>query len=133
MKLETMATTELARAEARLPRWMLALAALATIAALLAGQPRFAGGFVLGAGLALVNYFWLHQAVEHLMVAGTERLPRLLIVKFLLRYPILVGGVYLLYRTGWVSLPGLLAGLFVPVGGVLLESLVQIREGLRGQ
>jgi hypothetical protein len=108
---------------------MMALAGLAILAAFLAGQPRFAAGFVLGAGLALVNYFWLHQAVEHLMAAGAERLPRFLIAKFLLRYPLVIGGVYLLYRTGWVSLPGLLAGLFVPVGGVLVESLVQIRDG----
>jgi hypothetical protein len=131
VKPETMAATELRRAEARLPRWMMALGALTTFAALLAGQPRFAAGFVVGAGLALVNYSWLHQAIEHLMAAGTERLPRALIAKFLLRYPLLVGGVYLLYRTGWVSLPGFLLGLFVPVGGVLLESLVQIRDGLR--
>jgi hypothetical protein len=110
---------------------MMALAGLATLAALLAGHPSFAGGFVLGAAMALVNYFWLHQAVEHLMAAGTGRVPRLLIAKFLLRYPLLIGGVYLLYRTGWVSLPGFLVGLFVPVGGVLLESFVQIREGWR--
>jgi hypothetical protein len=126
-----MLTTGISRAEERLPRWMLALGALATIVAFVAGQPHFAAGFVLGAGLALVNYFWLHQAVEHLMATGEERLPRLLIAKFLLRYPLVIGGVYLLYRTGWVSVPGLLAGLFVPVGGVLLESFVQIREGLR--
>jgi hypothetical protein len=131
VKPETMAATDLRRAEARLPRWMMALAALVTLGALLAGQPRFAAGFVVGAGLALVNYFWLHQAVEHLMAAGTARLPRALIAKFVLRYPLLIGGVYLLYRTGWVSLPGLLAGLFIPVGGVLIESAVQIRDGLR--
>jgi hypothetical protein len=131
VKPETMAATEIKRAEARLPRWMMVLAALTTIAALLAGHPSFAAGFVLGAALALVNYFWLHQAVEQLMATGTERVPRALIAKFLLRYPLLVGGVYLLYRTGWVSLPGFLLGLFVPVGGVLFESVVQIRDGLR--
>ncbi len=109
----------------------MALAVLATIASLLAGHPSIAAGFVLGAAVALVNYFWLHQAVEHLMSAGSGRVPWLLIVKFLLRYPLLVGGVYLLYRTGWVSLYGFLAGLFVPVGGVLIESVIQIRDGLR--
>ena len=131
MKRETMPATEISRAEARLPRWMMALTALTAVAALFAGQPRFAAGFVLGAGLALVNYFWLHQAVENLMAARRERLPRLVIAKFALRYPLAIGGVYLIYRTGWVSLPGLLAGLFVPVGGVLVESVVQIRDGLR--
>ena len=122
---------EISQAEARLPRWMMALAGVTAVAALVAGHPQFAAGFVLGAGLALVNYFWLHQAVEHLMEAGTQRLPRVLIAKFLLRYPLVIGGAYLVYRTGWFSLPGLLAGLFIPVGGILLESLVQIREGLR--
>ncbi len=118
-------------AEARLPRWMVAVAALATVAALAAGQPRFAAGLILGAGLALVNYVWLHQAVEHLMSASQLRLPRLLIAKFILRYPLAFGGVYLLYRTGWVSVPGLFAGLFVPVGGVLIEAVLQLREGLQ--
>ncbi len=131
MKPDTMPATEIDRAEARLPRWMMALAALITVGALAMGRPRLAAGFVLGAGLALVNYFWLHQAVENLLAARRERLPRLVIVKFALRYPLALGGVYLIYRTGWVSLPGLLAGLFVPVGGVLLESVVQICDGWR--
>lgn len=120
------------QAEARLPRWMMAVAAGVALAALAAGEPRFAAGLVLGSGLALVNYFWLHQAVEHLMAAGQERLPRLVIAKFILRYPLAFGGVYLLYRTGWVSVAGLFTGLFVPVGGVLVEAVLQIREGLRG-
>ena len=102
-----------------------------TIAALAAGEARFAVGILLGAGLALVNYFWLHQAIEHLMRAGEVRAPRLLLVKFILRYPLAFGGVYFLYRTGWVSLPGLFAGLFVPVAGVVVEAALQIREGLR--
>jgi hypothetical protein len=122
---------EITRAEARLPRWMMVLTAMTAVVALFAGHPRFALAFTLGAGLALVNYFWLHQAVENLMVARRARLPRLVIAKFALRYPLAMGGVYLIYRTGWVSLPGLLAGLFVPAGGVLVESVVQIRDSLR--
>ena len=124
-------TTGMEAAEARLPRWMMASGGLATVVALAAGEPRFAAGLVLGAGLALVNYFWLHQAIGHLMRAGEERMPRFLVAKFILRYPLAFGGVYLLYRTGWVSLPGLFAGLFVPVAGVLAEAALQIREGLR--
>jgi hypothetical protein len=126
-----MPATDIHEAEARLPRWMAALAALATVAALSAGRPRFAGGFLLGAALALVNYFWLHQAVVHLMQAVAPSHPRALIAKFLLRYPLILGSIFLVHRTGWISLSGLLAGLFVPVGGVLLESLLQIRDGVR--
>ena len=128
---ETEAATDLAQAEGRLPRWMLGLATVAVIAALASGHLRFALGLVLGSALAILNYYWLHQAVEHLMSAGHGRPPRLLIAKFILRYPLAFGGVYLLYRTGWVSLLGLFAGLFVPVGGVFVEAALQIRNGLR--
>ena len=124
-------TTGLEAAEGRLLRWMVGAGVLATLVALAMGEPRFAAGIALGAVLALVNYYWLHQAVMHLMRAGEERLPRLLVVKFILRYPLAIGCVYLLYRTGWVSLPGLFAGLFVPVAGVVAEGALQIREGLR--
>ncbi len=111
---------------------MLALAALTATVALAVGHPGFAGGFALGAGLGLLNYFWLHQAVDSLMGARRDRPPWLVIAKFVLRYPLAFGGVYLIYRTGWVSLPGLFAGLFVPAGGVLVEAMLQIGEELRG-
>ena len=131
MKPETMPATEISRAEARLPRWMMALTALTAVAALFAGQPRFAAGFVLGAGLALVNYFWLHQALAALFAGGGARVPKRLVAKFVLRYPLVFAGTYLLYRTGWLPYQTFLAGLFVPVAGVLAEAVVQIREGLR--
>jgi len=131
VKLETMPAMEISQAEARLPRWMLALTVMTTTVALAVGFPVFAGGFVLGAALGLLNYFWLHQAVDSLMGARRDRPPWLVVAKFVLRYPLAFGGAYLIYRTGWVSLPGLFAGLFVPAGGILVEAVLQIGEGLR--
>jgi ATP synthase I subunit len=122
---------DLARAEARLPRWMFAAAALAvTLSGIVAGL-QFALGLALGAALAILNYFWLHQAIETLMRAGQQRVPRLVIAKFALRYPAALALLYLLYRTGWFSFPAILAGLFVPVAGVLIEAVVQLSSGWR--
>ena len=128
---EPVADRDMKRAEARLPKWMTALAALATLAVLGAGHARAAAGFALGATLAIVNYYWLHQAVETLFRVNSARVPRKVLVKFLLRYPLAVLAIYLVYRRDWLPLGAILAGLFVPVGGVLIEAMVQLKEGFR--
>lgn len=124
-------TADLAQAEARLPRWMAAWALGGAVGVLLAGQVRLAAGFEVGAMLAILNYLWLHQAIESLLAAGRARVPRMLVAKFVIRYPLALAAVYLFYRTGWLPFEAVLAGLFVPVGGVLTEAVVQIRAGLR--
>jgi hypothetical protein len=131
MQAETIQIRELARAEARLPRWMMACAIAGLLATLLRGQVRFAAGFALGAALAILNYYWLHQAVVALMAAGQSRLPKRLVAKFLIRYPLAFAGVLAFYWTGWLPFTAILAGFFVPVAGVLIEAVLQLREGLR--
>ncbi len=131
MQSERTQTADLAQAEARLPRWMAAWALAGGMGVLLAGQVRLAAGFAVGAMLALLNYLWLHQAIESLLAAGRVRVPRMLVAKLVIRYPLALAAVYLFYRTGWLPFAAVLAGLFVPVGGVLTEAIVQIREGLR--
>ncbi|HEV2351432.1 MAG TPA: ATP synthase subunit I [Terriglobia bacterium] len=122
---------ELVRAQARLPWVMVGLAAGVTISVTLAGHVLVGVGFTLGAALAILNFFWLHQAISVLFSSGATRPSRRVIAKFALRYPLAFGAVYLFYRTGWLPFPAILAGLFVPVGGVLIESLFQIWMGLR--
>ncbi len=122
---------DLARAEARLPRWMFVVAALGAVVAGIVAGLQFALGLSLGAALAILNYFWLHQAIETLMRAGQARVPRLVLLKVAVRYPVAIALLYLLYRSGWFSFPAILAGLFVPVAGVLIEGIVQIWAGWR--
>lgn len=124
-------TIELVQAETRLPRWMLGLGAAGVFAAWVLQGPRFAAGLALGAALAILNYYWLHQAVAALAAAGQARVPRLVVAKFVLRYPLAIAGLYLLYKTGWLPFAGILAGLFVPVAGVLTEAVVQLFLGWR--
>ena len=125
----TQGEADLVRAEARLPRWMMLCAFLALIVILLCGQLRIAMGFALGAALGILNYYWLHQAVEALVKAGQSRIPKLVVAKFLIRYPVAFGLVLVFFRTGWLPPMAILAGLFVPVAGVLIEAIIQLGEG----
>jgi hypothetical protein len=95
------------------------------------GHLLFAAGFAFGAAVAILNFHWLHQTIGHLFAAGQTRLPRLVIAKFVVRYPLAFAALFLFYKTGWLPFPAIIAGLFVPVGGILIEAVIQIREGLR--
>ncbi len=130
MQTETIQIPDLARAEARLPRWMVLCGVVALIAMLLYRQVMIAVGFSLGAALGILNYYWLHEAVAALSMAGQSRIPRLLVAKFLLRYPLAFGVVIFFFKTRWLPPMAILAGLFVPVAGLLIEAIVQIGGGL---
>ncbi len=131
MGAETLQTQDPARAEARLPQWMAAVALAGALTALLSVSARAAAGFALGAAVAILNYRWLHQAVVRALGAAEPRVPKRVVLKFAARYPLAFAGVYLVYRTGWLPLGAVMAGLFVPVGGVLVEAVIQVRYGLR--
>jgi ABC-type dipeptide/oligopeptide/nickel transport system permease component len=98
------------------------------LAAVASGRGSFAAGFGLGAALAILNYFWLHQAVVGLMTAGQSRPSKWVVAKFLVRYPLAYGAVWVFYKTGWLPFLAILAGLFVPVAGALIEGVIQLRE-----
>ena len=130
MQTEIIQAPELARAEARMPRWMMLCGFLALTVILLCGQYRIAVGFALGAALGILNYYWLHEAVEALVKAGQSRIPKSVVAKFLIRYPVAFGLVLVFFKTGWLPPMAILAGLFVPVAGVLIEAIIQLGEGL---
>ena len=125
------ADLDLVRAQARMPRWMMGIAAAVTFGLLVSGHLRFAAGFAFGAALSVLNFRWLHQAISNLFAEGQSRVPKRMIAKVALRYPLAFATLYLFYKTGWLPLGALLAGLFIPVAGVLIEGVVQIREGWR--
>jgi len=113
-----------------MPRWMMLCGFLALAAILLCGQYRIAVGFVLGAALGILNYYWLHEAVEALVKAGQSRIPKLVVAKFLIRYPVAFALVLVVFKTGWLPPMAILAGLFVPVAGVLIEAIIRLGDGL---
>jgi hypothetical protein len=102
-----------------------------TLVALLLARAQFAAGFALGGGLAILNYYWLHQIVAALVAAAQPRLRALVVLKFGIRFPLAFGAIYLFYRTEWLPFTAIVAGLFVPCAGVLIECVVQLRYGWR--
>jgi len=102
----------------------------ALIVMLLYRQGMIATGFALGAALGILNYYWLHEAVGALANAGQARIPGLLVAKFLIRYPLAFGLVIFFFKTRWLPPMAILAGLFVPVAGLLIEAIIQIGDGL---
>jgi len=130
MQTGTIEIPELARAEARLPRWMILCGFLALTFILLCGHFTMALGFALGALLGILNFYWLRDAVQVLANAGQSRVPKLLVAKFLIRYPLAFGLIIFFFKTGWLPPMAILAGLFVPVAGLLIEGIVQLGDGL---
>jgi hypothetical protein len=122
---------DLDRAHARLPWLMVGLGVAVTLGALLTGHFGFAAGFAFGAALAILNFHWLHQTVGSLFASGQVRLPWLVITKFVLRYPLGFAALFLFFKTGWLPFSAIIAGLFVPVGGILMEAAFQNREAWR--
>lgn len=96
------------------------------VVAVLLSDLRGAAGFGLGAGVALLGYSWLHRAVVTLMDAGRERPSSLTLGKIVIRYPLAVAAVFIFYRENWLPFEAVLAGMFVPVAGVVAESLYQV-------
>lgn len=132
MQAETIPAPDLARAEARMPRWMVAIALLGALGTLVIGPPRVAVGFSVGALFGILNYFWLHEAVVALMDAERARVPTRIVIKMLVRYPLCFLGMFLFYKAGWLPVLSVVSGLLVPGAGVLIESLFLIGAGFRG-
>lgn len=120
-----------ARSEARLRRWMILIAVAGIAVLFITDRGRSGLGFIVGASFGILNYHWLHEAIEALANAGTVRPPKRVIVKFAIRYPLVILALYLLYRTRWLPFMAIIYGLLVPAGAILIESPFLIREGLR--
>lgn len=122
--------TEVSRIEVRLLRWMGAAIVAVIAGCLLTGHARFAAGFASGAALGILGYVWLHGAVAEILAAvseGSENLAtKALVFKVVIRYPLFLGALYLFYRTNWLPVWAVLAGLLVPLAGTAAECLYQL-------
>ena len=131
MKIGTVNPTALEGAEARLPRWMVAIAGLGSLVFLALGRGLMAAAFALGAGISILGYLWLAQAVKAALNASEKGVPRRVLLNLVLRYPLAFGAVLIFYETHWLPFMGVLTGLFVPFAGALVESLNLLRILIR--
>lgn len=113
------------RIERRLLGWMIASAGIATLAAAFLWSFRVAEGVAAGAVVSIAGYTWLLEALSAALAGQKARLTKGLVIKLAIRYPILLGTLYLFYRTNWLPVAAVLAGLFVPLAGGVVECLYQ--------
>ena len=123
-------TADLPKIESRMLRWMMVLAALGVAAFLLEGRFHDGVAFAVGATLGILNFHWLWQTGNVLMTAQSAHVPFKTAFLMVARYPLAFAALALLYFSGWLPLVPVIAGLLVPGGGVLVESLFMIGAGL---
>jgi len=110
-------------ATVRISRFMAVIAVAGTVAALFVWGWKWAAGFLAGAAISGFNYRWLVGLVESL---GGGRKASASTVFLALRYLILGGSAYVILRYTSISLPAVLAGLFVLTAAVFVEVVFEL-------
>ena len=119
----------------RIVHFMLVLGVIATVAVWLRFGATVAAGFVVGCLIALVNFHWLKRVVsalsDRVTATGQRQSSKGVVLRFLLRYFLIALAAYAIFKISSQSLYGLLAGLFLPVGAILMEAVYELYAALR--
>jgi hypothetical protein len=119
----------------RIRNSMIVLALVLTAAAGLRFGRAAAMGFLLGCGIAYLNFHWLKSGVSGLADKVTDTGKRQsgagIVAKFLLRYLLLAAAAYGILTSFPASLRGLFAGLFLPVGAIACEAAFELYVAVR--
>jgi ATP synthase I chain len=119
---------------ARIPHFMVALAAVLSGAAWLRFGWCIALGFACGCGIAYLNFHWLERVVSALADRATQTAYKQssggIVFRFLVRYFLMAGAGYAIFSVSPASLYGLFAGLFLPVGGIACEAVYELYMAL---
>jgi hypothetical protein len=110
------------RTAARVMRTMLLVAVIGSLVALWRGWT-YGVGFAVGAWASWLNFRWLKSFIAGLGPGGKASG---FILLFALRYLLLAGAAYVILRYSRLSLPAMLAGLFVSLAAVIVEILIQL-------
>jgi hypothetical protein len=115
-----------AGALARIPRFMIAVAVVATLGTGLRWNWKAALGLACGSLISYLNFIWLERVVSALgerAAASQKRQSSAgVVVRFVLRYALMALGAYGILTVSSGSAYGLMAGLFLPVAGILCEA-----------
>ena len=123
--------------ERRVWRNILAVLAIAVLVAAVFAEPTFILGLILGGGLALLNYRWLHSSLRAILGTGSTHAPPGTSMKFIVRWLLIATLGWAANRTGYFDAVGILAGLFAPAAAVMIEAayvtykMVARRDGER--
>jgi ATP synthase I chain len=92
-------------------------------------------GFLLGGFISLVNFRILKRTVISVgeMIAEGKASPsaKKQALKFVLRYSLLAGVLYVIVKSSAINVYGVFMGLFLPVGAILIEAVYELYIALR--
>jgi hypothetical protein len=108
--------------ERRVWRNIFAVVAIAVVIAALTADLKFMLGLVLGGGLALLNYKWLHSSLRAVLAAGSQKAPPGTMIKFVVRWLVIAAVAWAANKTGDFDAVAILAGLFAPAVAVMIEA-----------
>jgi hypothetical protein len=110
--------------EVRLLRSMIATVVVAAGICAFVAPWRITSGVILGGGLSILNYRWLHTSVAAIfdINLASER-PRAGVSRYILRYLVVGALVFAAVNLQIVSLPATLAGLAAFVPALFVEAL----------
>lgn len=124
-----------ANAYQRIVRGMLVLPILTTPILWLKYNRAVAVGFLGGCVIALYNFYRLKRTVSALAdkVAdtGQKQSASSVVAGFLSRYFLIAIAAYVIFKSSAMSVYGLFAGLFLPVGAILIEAAYETYGALR--
>jgi hypothetical protein len=96
-------------------------------------------GVALGAALAWLNFRWLKQGVNALVMistaqanSGNARVPMSVYAKFFGRFALLLAVVYVILSRSLLPVAAVLGGLFAVVAAVMIELMWELVHGRHG-
>lgn len=111
----------------RLDRISLVLTLIAFPMALTLRSPKAAVSIALGALLSYVNFHWLRQAVDFVVIKGVEgRVGGRIALRYAARYALIGLVLYATIRSSLLDLFFVFAGLFVYVAAILIECFAEV-------
>jgi len=124
-----------ANAYQRIVRVMLVLPVVITPILWLKYHRTLAVGFIGGCVIALYNFHRLKRTVSALADKVTDKGQKQsassVVAGFLSRYALIAVAAYVIFKSSAMSVYGLFAGLFLPVGAILIEAVYETYGALR--
>ncbi len=99
------------------------------------GSTKFVISFALGAILSLLNFSWMKQGIDRMLQGfqsqATPQSPgRAIIFKYFIRYALIGGGLYAIFRYQCFEARAAVLGLFLVVIAVIYECFYQVIKSL---
>ena len=119
----------------RIVRSLLLIVPLTAIALWIFFNHRFALGFLIGGAIAIVNFLSLKKLViafaDRVIQSGGQQRSSGLVLRFVLRYGLIAGAGYAIFKSSAMSAYGLVAGLTIPAAGVMIEAAYELSGSIR--